>query len=267
MPDFRAAATEYFHRGWLTIPLMRDADGLPKRPMTLDWPNLKRDEQTLDLLPWENAAGMGLVLGPVSGNIGALDLDDQELARAAALWLDIHKPSVRYHWTARRRLHVLVQEPRVTRSHPLKVSWQGRSFGVELKSVGTQIAIPPTPPYEQAGGPDPWQASLPAAWATLANALGVTFAASATSDATAAGYPKPWLDTVPEGERNKAIYVEACRLREARVPLGEAMELLKLRIARAYAGVVPEGDAMKTVRSAYRKGTKPERRRFYGAVM
>lgn len=252
MPDFRAAAEEYFVRGWLSIPLMLNEDGFPKKPMTLDWPNLPNTAHTLSLLPWQNAAGIGLVLGSVSDNLGAVDVDDQEFAVAVSEWMNANQPS-RYHWTQRRRLHVLCRQPTAVPSRFLKVRWQGRDFGIELKSTGNQIAVPPTSVYEAAGGDEPWEISLAEAWARIAMALGATYAEGHTNGGAKAGYPKPWLESVPEGERNKALYVEACRLRDARMPLGEALEILRVRLGQAYEGIVAWGPASRTIQSAYNK--------------
>ena len=70
-----------------------------------------------------------------------------------------------------------------------------------------------------------------------------------------AGYPKPWLPQVETGDRNKALFVEAHRLREARMPIEQAIPILKERFNQAYdQGGVDEQEIINTIRSAYSKG-------------
>ena len=72
------------------------------------------------------------------------------------------------------------------------------------------------------------------------------------------GYPAPWRETVLEGRRNNALFVESCRLAEAGMPLGSALATMMARLELAYVGRVDRGEAERTIRSAYRRaGRKP----------
>ena len=95
--------------------------------------------------------------------------------------------------------------------------------------------------------------SVGAAWASLAQKLGIAFVERGKTES--AGYPKPWQPAVENGDRNKAMYLEAHKLREAGLPITEALALLQVRFESSYEPgdtAWPEMEA--TIRSAYRKG-------------
>ena len=134
--------------------------------------------------------------------------------------------------------------------------WRDRIIKIELKAAGTQVAAPPTPGYEQVGS----SARKPivvknigVAWNRLATWLGVT---SVTGE-EGMGYPKPWAEEVDEGERNKSLYVEAHRLREAGLSLAMAKDIIKTRLQLHYQDGVSWHEAERTIESAYRKGAIP----------
>ena len=207
---------------------------------------------------------MGIVLGANSGNLAVIDIDDHALATKAFTTLVAYKVRTRMVWTVSRNLHVYVREERPSNSTAFKVQWEGRTIGVELKAQGTQVAAPPTPGYELCW----WKVNednsykepiLPmqvptvrAAWDSLALRLGVGMPAAGTpSDAN---YPHPWEVSVPEGDRNKAAFVEGCRLREAGVPIAQALQLMRARFEAAYAGTIQWWEMERTIKSAYQRG-------------
>ena len=104
--DFRSAADILYDRGWLTIPLVPDANGYPKPPITNHWTELSRTRETLDGLPWERAQGLGIVLGTRSSNLAVVDIDDASLADVV-----LELMPTRGVRTIRKRAHLYVIEP------------------------------------------------------------------------------------------------------------------------------------------------------------
>ena len=255
-------ANAYYKRGWLPIPLGFDARGFPKKPMDDGWTSLERRPEVIRGLRWADAKGLGLVLGPVSGNLAAVDVDDVDLAEA--IYQRAKKTGVvtRMVRTIRKRLHLYVIEAVPSRSRRFdNVRWEGHSFTIELKAQGTQVAAPPTPGYELLFDGAPAKVpSIEAAWLSIAHALGVEMPAGE------GGYPRPWQPAVPQGQRNGSAYIEAHKLREAGMPLDQALEVMRLRVEAFYApGDMRIEEALATVRSAYRKGVV-QRHKFLGGV-
>lgn len=250
----RAAGYAYSLWGWTSQPLIADSNGFPKRPFVRGWQNLRLpwDEHLYDL-PWEQGIGLGLVLGPASGSLAVIDLDDEALATAA---FSICAPKTRCIRTIRRHGHVYLTEETPSQSTAFEVEWQGQKVNVELKATGVQVTAPPTLGYEHVGDRDQKPMVVPSirfAWDALAARLGITQSAPAN-----AGYPRAWQATVDAGDRNKALYIEAHRLREAKMPLEQALNILQVRWEQSYA---PGGQSWQeveaTIRSAYRKALWP----------
>lgn len=241
-----------FSQGRVPLALGPDAAGFPKRPLAARWTSIPYNWKLVQEQPWEQATGLGIQLGLRSGNLGAIDIDDADMADAAFAWL------VRSHiypemvWTIRNRLHVYVRETTPSRSVAFKVQWEGRQCQVELKATGTQVAAPPTPGYTLACDRPPWSApALAAAWGELAMALGVKAPEHTTGSA---GYPQPWQPHVEAGERNKALYIEAHKLREAGLGLEAALEIMRVRYESHYEQAESEWqEAERTIRSAFRR--------------
>ncbi len=261
MTDFRVAALDYFNRGWTSIPLILDANGFPKRPFSNDWQHTQHDWEQIDALPWKQALGIGLVLGPASDNLAVIDIDCVPLA-ATLLSMLQSRPGSEYYYvrTGRNRCHLYFREGVATSPRTMNgLTWQGETFGAELKGRGQQVAAPPTPGYTFLGTsqtPTP-VATLESAWLPIAATLGINGAESAHRGA--AGYPAPWRETLGEGERSNAIYVESCRLAEAKMPYNAALATMLARVKIAYEGHMDENAVMITVRSAYRRVTGPKR--------
>lgn len=250
------AARDYYTRGWVTIPLENDAEGRPKKPIPYDWTHVPLDWDTIEGLPWSRALGIGVVLGSVSSNLGVIDIDDVELADA--VWEKLSASSVEHYFvsTIRKRGHLYITERIASASTRFAIEYHGRSVTIELKANGTQVAAPPTPGYElrSHGGPAYVEANLAGAWGAIASVLGLAVASRGQS---VSGYPRAWAQNVPEGERNNALFIEACRLAEAGMPLLSALETMQARMALAYAGTMPALEVERTVRSAFRRARKP----------
>ena len=271
MPDvnLKAAALTMLSRSWLCMPLKKDDAGMPKRPIVMEWTSLQRSEETVRSLPWDGAAGLGIVLGHASNDLGVIDIDDEELwVAVSALWPAASAP--RMVETFRKRGHLYVAEKRgASASTRFSYNWDGREVNIELKATGTQVAAPPTPGYTLWTQGKPLRCgSLPQAWDHLKRLLAhhyPDFAEKAPETPTnvgvqgggPAGYPKPWLEHVPKGERNKAVYIEAHKLREAGLHQEAAVEMLWGRVKAQYeAGEMGYTEYLNTVRSAYRKGAE-----------
>ena len=246
--------------GWTSIALGLDGQGYPKRPILKGWTEFGPDDWRRQ--PWERAKGIGLLLGPPSGNLAVIDVDDVPLSDAIwALFIRQHL-SCRMVRTVRGRLHVYVQEETPSSTHPLKVQYQGRTVAVELRATGVQVTAPPSPGYSLTGYEDSLDGdpiavpSIADAWASLAKHLGIE--AVATPANGSAGYPSPWQPTVVKGDRNRAAYVEAKRLCDARMPLDQALDVVRMRYEQNYeSGDIGWKEIEMTVRSAYRGGPSP----------
>lgn len=246
MPDLLLAALEYFQQGYTAIPLIRDASGLPKKPFTDRWQQTPHKLEIIQGFPWDQAVGIGLVLGPTSNNLAAIDIDDVDLALAVAPKCQ-HTTLVK---TARGRCHVYVKERMPSKTREFKVTWRDRLVNVELRAGGVQVAAPPTPGYEFLTAAEPRLVdSIGIAWAGLARSLGLT-------EMREADYPKPWAPKVPANERNKSAYVEAHYLRESGMPIELAMTYMKLRWDSDYEqGGQTWEEVARTIESAYAKGS------------
>ena len=258
-----AAITMFKDRGWLCIPLRKDANGFSKIPIVPGWSSLPSTLETVQSLEWEKASGLGIVLGEKSNSLAVLDVDDEALAQAIMLYCwDRLDTSPRLVRTARNRLHVYFQEVGYpSPSSKQIVKFDGREVTVELKANGTQVAAPPTQGYKLLNHPqEPMPfSSISQAWELIVDCLKDSPAVSRlelTVDSfTGTRYPKPWQDTVQGGERNESAYVEAHQLREASMPLDKALKVMHARFKEDYEqqGITWE-EIKRTVESAYMKG-------------
>ena len=71
-------------KGILSMPLVNEDQGYPKKPFITGWTELERTKETVENMPWERATGLGIILGRQSSNQAVLDIDDQGLARSSA---------------------------------------------------------------------------------------------------------------------------------------------------------------------------------------
>jgi hypothetical protein len=242
--DFQAAALKLLERGWLAIPLGLDRNYYPKRPLIEGWSALPRSRETVESLPWRSAHGLGIVLGPVSKNLAAIDIDDVELSQVI---LQASLPT-RVVRTIRRRCHIYYYEREPSASRRFTITYQGREVTIEFKGRGTQVAAPPTPGYVLVSNVAPaWVTSLDDAWDKLAAQFGLP-------NGQGQRYPAPWRPTVPIHERNNTAYIEAHMLREAGMPLSLALRYIRIRWEQDYEkGDQDWSEIEATVRSAYRK--------------
>lgn len=258
MIDYRASARQYFHRGWVTIPLILDPEGKPKRPFSNGWQDTPNDWTAIESLPWEQAKGIGIVLGPVSDNLGVIDIDDEQLAAAIYQLLFDADGKFYYVRTGSNRAHLYFREGLASSPRTMRgLTWHDRTFGIELKGKGQQVAAPPTPGYEFRGTTDvPTPVgTLERAWEAIRTGMGIT---APESQRGGSGYPRPWQDSIKTGERNNAIYVESLRLAEAKMPLDSAIATMLARLTQAYEGQLDQNSVINTIRSAYRKVNKPK---------
>ena len=233
------AAGAYWARGWIPLALGLDAQGFPKRPLGTGGTNIGED---WELQPWAEAKGIGILLGPASGNLAAVDVDDGRLAGALLPQL-----SGKYHVrTVRGRLHIYVVEQEASPSRKFQAEYEGRTITVELKGQGTQVAAPPTAGYTLLGAGLETVHSVGLYWQAVAAGL--------LGKQSSEAYPRPWRTEVGLGERNKAMFVEALRLAEAGVPYLVGQEMLRDRYQRHYrAGEDAWAEYERTIKSAYRR--------------
>ena len=254
--SLRDAAEEYLTRGWMPIALGLDPAGKPKRPLQNDWPNTTPENALLQ--PWGQAKGIGIALGPRSGNLAVIDMDNQ--AFAAAVLAEFEKAQRPVYWvtTGRNNGHLYLIEERPSDPKTMRIEWGGETFSLELKARGQQVAAPPTVGYGHSGLDLPTTVpSIGEAWNSIALRMGIAIPDRIGSRSGSAGYPRAWQSHVSKGERNNALYVEACRLRDARMPLSEALSLMRARFDLAYdGGDADDRELVRTVQSAYRKPTR-----------
>ncbi len=246
----RDAAKDLYEQGYIPIPLGLDANGYAKRPLIKAWPLLPHNWEILKALPWKDAKGIGLVLG---NGLEVIDVDNAELAQAmfAYLFRRMGSGLPRFVWTVSGNCHIYTRPSESAPSRFFRYQWGDTQVGIETKAQGNQVAAPPTPGYTLAD-PD----AEPFFCKTIDQAAAPLFAAMGMvllDEERGGGYPKPWAEQVPEGQRNKSIYVEAHQLREAGIELEAAMTMLKARFQNDYEGYWSH-DMEKTIRSAYRKG-------------
>jgi hypothetical protein len=142
---FSTTAATLGERGITALRNVLDYEGKPKQRSTDDFLHLRpRDNTTHD---WESAAGIAFVLGPASGGLACVDVDDKGLGE----WLEHQLGTwARPPLMARtpNGLHVHVIEPVTTPPAVLAVTYQSRICRVELLGAGRVATIPPTDGYE-----------------------------------------------------------------------------------------------------------------------
>ena len=246
---FREAEKHYRRVGWAAIPLENDSNGFPKKPFMPNWQVHSPHGKPVAAELWERAKGIGLVLGQVSGGLCAIDVDDAELASVLSQLC----PWTRHVRTIRNRGHFYFMAEQPGESRRFQVEYDGRQVGIELKSTGTQVAAPPTPGYVRLSVRDvqPWRVdTLAAAWEKLAALVAIKGPGVETSGSQIL----PWAPMVPQQQRNNTLYIEAHKLREARIPVDQALELLRHRWEHHYAtGNMTWRECEATIRSAYHK--------------
>lgn len=254
--EFKAAADYYAGAfGWATHPLRLDDNGFPKVAIAPGWQNLTPADR--DSLPWDRAKGIGIIGGSNSGNLAFIDVDDNELAAdIAAFLIRHHRPLMA--WTARRRIHIYVQEPEPSSYKKITFVYKGHDATVEFRAQGSYVAASPSPGYTWMN-PDwePLYGSLQQCWEQLVREMPITTHETArigSQGATGASYPSPWQARVADGQRNQSIYVEAHRLREAGMPVDEAIGILRVRFEKSYEkSGIGWGGLERSIRSAYTK--------------
>ncbi len=284
--DFRKTSKGYLYtRGWVTHPLVNNEQHKPKRPITDEWSRLTADD--VSGLNWKPALGIGLLTGPVSGNIGGIDVDDGELAVAVldciAHWPN---PPLAQH-TISGRCHVFVVETVPTLSCSSRVWWRGawrsvQFIGVSSEGTASNIAIAPTPGYSWVHPEaEPAYSTLASVWDKIMVGIGATWLPPEDEDAKtglpyspqqpgadgygSAGYPRPFQEFVPHGDRNNAQFVEAARLFEQGADFAGVVQVLERRYIENYEKHPSDsrrgGSAMRSTIKSAQKRVERERQR------
>ena len=244
MPSLQEAARALLERQWLSMPLVNDTNGLPKRPILQAWASMDRHTVDIDAFPWAQARGLGIVLGLPSNCLVVLDMDGEQLFKDIVEALGESCPrAVR---TARNRGHLYFYETdEISLSGWHEVTWRGEKVRIELKANGTQVAAPPTPGYTLLNSAQPGQAPcIEAAWSWVSERFQTYWGEVPkliTIDPCTGRYPRPWRNHVPAGERNSSAYVEAHRLREAGVSEVDALEFMAHRLSIAMSKLGSNG--------------------------
>ena len=259
-------------RKWLCIPLGLDANGLPKRPLSSAWTSLEPTEEVVQGLPWDQAKGLGIVLGEKSIQLGVLDIDDKELFSVLRVALGIPSEAPRLVSTARNRGHWYCYTINPSPSTVREVLWNGNTIKIELKANGTQVAAPPTTGYKLLNGNEPQLLdTMDQAFEFFCDVLldfaPKQFAMPQQQVLAGAGYPSPWGPEVQGGSRNQAAYVEASRLRDARMPLDGAVDLMRSRYDLSYEkGGMSWHEIENTIKSAYRRPMPKQKPKHFGGA-
>lgn len=245
------AARAYIARGWVPIALGADGDGKPKRPLAKNWQELTCEGVEVRRQGWRSAIGIGVLCGRGSGNLAVLDIDDASLAAAIFSSLARSHARFRWVWTGRNNGHLYFREAEPSPATRFKVPWEGRQVTVEFRTTGNQVAAPPTPGYVLAREEEPTECkNIREAWNAIAHNFGLDVALPSGGRA---GYPAPWEERVTEGQRNDSLFIEACRLAAARMPMEQAERIILARISLNYNGHLSEREVRATIHSAYRK--------------
>ena len=257
----RDAAKHYAEDfGWAVHPLVNDDNGFPKKAVTPQWQTLTPSDW--GGLAWDNATGIGIIGGSNSGGIAFIDVDDNELAAEIAAYIARVKRAL-MAWTARRRIHVYVQEPTPSPYRKGEFMYHGHIATVEFRAQGSYVAAPPSGGYTWLKEDwEPLYGTLADVWSGIVRGINLVPEGKpvTVANAASAGYPKPWQAQVGAGERNQSIYIEAHKLREAGMTPDEAIEVLRIRFERHYAqGGMNWREAERTIRSAYMRGEKAAR--------
>lgn len=259
-----AAAVKYAASGWATHPLRNNEDGYPKVAIVKDWQHLTPED--IEGLPWDRAAGIGIIGGSNSQNLGFIDIDQAQLAADVAAYL-VRRKRCLMAWTARRRIHVYVQECEPSSYRKIVFPYKGEDATVELRAQGSYVAAPPSPGYlwlNESWEPlygsllDVWQEIVLGADLRPAGRPGVLSTHSGSVVTTSAGYPTGWAAQVPFGERNQACFYEAACLKDARMPIEQAWAFMQGRISNCYAQPIHWPEMRRTFESAF---SRPVRER------
>ena len=243
------------------MPLKLDDNGLPKRPIVTDWTNIRQYMPDIDALPWKGAAGLGILLGPASNNLAVLDVDSKTLARAIFTIIKTDGQQVYAVRTGRKNMHLYCKEIEPSPSSKFLIMWEGKELYIEFKAQGTQVAAPPSPGYKIISDDLLEWESLATFWELLDHRLRSLYpdeyqSAPTREDGGTSSGTTPWLEEVKTNTRNNTLYVEAHKLREAGMPLKEALSLLITRVRQSYQAStdISDDEIRQTVTSAYRKG-------------
>lgn len=145
LPDLRAAALTYGKRGLAVVATTEDEDGIAKVPMSDFYPRFKPEENGSH--DWNEAEGLGIVLGRPSGNLAVIDVDDTGLAEFLQSRLSAWERPPLMTMTPRPGLHIWIVEPQSSKPLDLEAHHQGRKCLVQILGGACQAAAPPTPGY------------------------------------------------------------------------------------------------------------------------
>lgn len=244
MNEIQRAINRYSSVGLSVIPC-----GSDKRPL-VPWAEYQRRRPNAEeLRRWfsgDDPPRIGIVCGPVSGGLVALDLDDLDTAQAVALDRDLQGRTTIVK-TPSGACHVWLRQTNGSaRCRPLK-DQEGRAIG-DLKAGGGYVVVPPSPGYRFISEVTPLAVNDALAWtAELLAGVGVELADRRNGERSA----EPLPGRIPEGQRNAAL----CRLAGAmrRVGASEASILAALQAQNgACDPPLPEDELAKIVRSVGR---------------
>lgn len=222
----QAAVNEYASMGFSVIPIKPN----DKRPWISEWKPYQECRPTSqELRQWFRAddKNLAIVCGPVSGNLGVLDIDDPELAKAMAADVGLQAETTIIE-TPRGGIHIYIRETGATsHSGPLVA-------GVaDYKGVGGYVLAPPSSVngrfYKMLANSTIMEVENGRAWGVETLAL---------FDVVVAERPEHEpLDTanlisnIEPGNRNDSCFLLACKLRSDGYEM-EAIAALVAPLAR-----------------------------------
>jgi Bifunctional DNA primase/polymerase, N-terminal len=153
MTDFAATAARYAERSITVCRLTLDSYGRPKQRLDPYAPlrtggDARWQPSDNTSLDWQapEVKGIAIVLGPPSGNLAVIDIDDRGLGEYLWHWLSVLQVPPLMCLTP-RGLHIYCREPKPSRWNHLRAKYQGRECDVDILAAGNVSAIPPTPGY------------------------------------------------------------------------------------------------------------------------
>jgi hypothetical protein len=225
----REAINRYTRLGYSVIPC-----GPDKRPLVPWADHQERRPTTRELRTWfgsDDPPRIGIVCGPVSGGLVAIDLDDLDVAQAVACDLDLQRTTTLVE-TPSGGCHVwLRQTEGAARCRPLKDA-EGKPLG-DLKASGGYVLAPPSPGYRFISQVEPLAVPDALAWtAELLRGVGVELDARRNGERPPLGVAgllaglQPPIDGQP-GNRNGTFTRVAGRLRRDGWPSEDILALLR----------------------------------------
>ena len=139
-------AARYEAKGIAVCPLGLDGYGQPKQRLDRYASRFRPKDNTSHDWDRPEVKGIAIVLGPPSGNLAVIDIDDRGLADYLLTWLSsLEEPPLMCRTP--HGLHIYVREPHPSQWAHLTAKYNGRECDIDILCAGNVSAIPTTRGY------------------------------------------------------------------------------------------------------------------------